>query len=673
MFWKQLFATRSIDDIKKDVTPKPGNGDKSEDPGLHRALGPIALTAMGIGAIIGSGIFVMTGRVAAQDAGPAVVLSFVVAGVGCLFAALCYAEFASMVPVAGSAYTYAYATLGELFAWIIGWDLILEYAMACACVASSWSKYLNELLLNVNELLFRGQAQWLQIPAHLSADPFSTPGAWFNLPALLITLAVTAVLVIGIRESARTNATLVAVKIGVVLFVIVAGIGFISSGNYKKPHGLRVLPEELLIPAQVKEVVEGEEHLEGKAAKERAKQVTEQAMAAYKLAQSEAVAKKMFEENELTKDEAEEMVQRAEQEYGPALPENDADKALVEKVLARAKEKAPAKATEKWGILGLMGLNQKLASIDDSVRSPFMPYGLAGIIFGASIVFFAYIGFDAVSTQAEEAIKPHRDVPIAILASLVICTLLYIGVAAVITGMVPYYEISSEAAVASAFRQKAGQGPGILRWAALFISVGALAGMTSVLMVSFLGQSRIFFAMARDRLLPSSIFATIHPRFRTPHRSTMLTGALIALVAALTPITKLEEMVNIGTLMAFVIVCAAVLLLRVRRPDLERHFRTPALFLMAPLGILVNLIMMLFLPLDTWIRLVVWLAVGLVIYFSYGQRHSRVGQGLRGLVPVFGFGGADGRDHSGALPLAPDAPANLDPFGEVNPQIKAKE
>ncbi|HEY7309690.1 MAG TPA: amino acid permease [Gemmataceae bacterium] len=650
MFWKQLFATKSLESITSDVTPEHGDGDKSkkpsERPGLHRALGPIALTAMGIGAIIGSGIFVMTGRVAAQDAGPAVVLSFVVAGVGCLFAALCYAEFASMVPVAGSAYTYAYATLGELFAWIIGWDLILEYAMACACVASSWSKYLNEFLL------FFG----LQVPAHLSADPFSTPGAWFNLPALLLTLAVTAVLVIGIRESARTNAILVTVKIGVVLFVIVAGIGFISSRNWNEvPPGERILPEELLIPAQVKEVVEGEEHLEGEAAKERAKRVTAQAMAAYKLAHRKAVAEQQFKENKITADEKEELFQQAEQEYGPALAQNGDDKALVEKVLARAKEKAPAKATDKWGILGLLGLNKKLELIDDSVRSPFMPYGLAGIIFGASIVFFAYIGFDAVSTQAEEARNPHRTVPIAILASLVICTLLYIGVAAVITGMVRYPEISSEAAVASAFRQKAGQGPGILRWAALLISVGALAGMTSVLMVSFLGQSRIFFAMARDRLLPPSIFATIHPRFRTPHRSTMLTGGLIALVAALTPITKLEEMVNIGTLMAFVIVCAAVMLLRIRRPDIPRHFRTPALFLMAPLGILVNLIMMLFLPLDTWIRLVVWLVVGLLIYFGYGQRHSIVGRGLRGLIPAFDFGSSNGLKDKHPQPSGSDA------------------
>jgi APA family basic amino acid/polyamine antiporter len=286
-----------------------------------------------------------------------------------------------------------------------------------------------------------------------------------------------------------------------------------------------------------------------------------------------------------------------------------------------------------------------------------MPYGLAGLIFGASIVFFAYIGFDAISTQAEEAKKPQRDVPLAILASLVLCTLLYIGVAAVITGMIPYPEISSEAAVAAAFRQRAAAGAnaGFLRWSALLIGIGALAGMTSVLMITFLSQARIFLAMARDRLLPPSIFAAIHPRFRTPHRSTMLTGAIIAVVAALTPITKLEEMVNIGTLMAFVIVCAAVLLLRIRRPAAERPFRTPWLYVVGPLGIVVNLIMMLFLPLDTWIRLVVWLAVGLTIYFTYGQSRSIIGQRLRGLIPAYSFSSTDGVSHKNSIKHSAEA------------------
>jgi amino acid transporter len=639
MFWKQLFATKSLEILQAEV--------KGENR-LRRVLGPVSLTALGVGAIIGAGIFVMSGRVAAQDAGPAVVLSFVVAGIGCLFAALCYAEFASMAPVAGSAYTYAYATLGELFAWIIGWDLVLEYAMACACVAASWSKYLNEFLL------FFG----LQVPAHLCADPFSTPGAWINLPALLITLMVTVILVIGIRESATTNAVLVAVKVGVVLFVLAAGIGFVSMRNWTEvPVTDRVLPEELLIPAQAKEVVEAKEHLSGEAAKTRTRQIADQALAAYKVGHRKEVAEQMFKEGRHSAAEAAAMAQQAEREYGAKLPRDAADKALVAEILTQAREKAPEKATDKWGVLGLMGLNRKLESIDDAVRSPFMPYGLAGIIFGASIVFFAYIGFDAISTQAEEAKKPQRDVPIAILASLVLCTLLYIGVAAVITGMMPYPEISSEAAVAAAFRQKAAgaANAGFLRWAALLISIGALAGMTSVLMITFLSQARIFLAMARDRLLPPGIFAAIHPRFRTPHRSTMLTGGLISLVAAFTPITKLEEMVNIGTLMAFVIVCAAVLLLRIRRPHAERPFRTPFLFVFGPLGIVVNLIMMLFLPLDTWIRLVVWLIVGLVIYFSYGMWHSVVGQRLSGLIPAFDFGISDGLTDKHSLPPGSEA------------------
>jgi amino acid transporter len=653
MFWKQLFATKSLEILQAEV--------KGENR-LRRVLGPISLTALGVGAIIGAGIFVMTGRVAAQDAGPAVVLSFVVAGFGCLFAALCYSEFASMAPVAGSAYTYAYATLGELFAWIIGWDLVLEYAMACACVAASWSKYLNEFLI------FFG----LQVPAYLCADPFSTPGALFNLPALLITLAVTAILVIGIRESATTNAILVAVKVGVVLFVLAAGIGFVSTRHWTEvPVTDRVMPEELLIPTEAKKVVEDDMHLGGEAAERIAKQ----ALAAYKLAHRKEVAEQMLKEGKHTAEEADRLVRDAEKEYRASLPKTDEDSKLVAEVLKRAKEKAPEQSTEKWGILGLLGLNQQLELIDDSVRSPFIPYGLAGIIFGASIVFFAYIGFDAISTQAEEAKHPQRDVPIAILASLVLCTLLYIGVAAVITGMVPYPEISEEAAVAAAFRQKAAGGGGFLSWAALLIAIGALAGMTSVLMITFLSQARIFLAMARDRLLPPGIFAAIHPRFRTPHRSTMLTGGVISLVAAFTPITDLEKMVNIGTLMAFVIVCAAVMILRVRRPQAHRPFRTPWLFVVGPLGILVNLIMMLFLPLATWFRLFGWLGLGLLIYFGYGRRHSIVGGRLRGLIPAFDFGTAatDGQAEDDALPLTADAPANLDPFSEVDPRIKTKE
>jgi APA family basic amino acid/polyamine antiporter len=552
MSWKQLFATKSLQTLQEEA-----HGEHR----LHRALGPIALTASGVGAIIGAGIFVMTGQVAAEYSGPAVVLSFVVAGIGCLFAALCYAEFAALAPVAGSAYTYAYTTLGELFAWIIGWNLVLEYAMACACVASSWSKYLNELLLTVFHR---------QLPAQLCNDPFSHPGAWFNLPSLFLTLMATVILVRGIRESAMTNSILVGIKLGVVLFVIVAGLAFVNRDNW------------IAVPVQ----------------------------------------------------------------------------------------EAPIQSKETLGLLGTLGLDRWLTSLDDSVRNSFMPFGLSGIIFGAAMVFFAYIGFDAVSTQAEEARRPQRDVPLAILASLVLCTCLYIGVAAVITGMVPYPEINTEAAVAAAFRQKSElvQSPlyqGLLRAAGGFISLGAIAGMASVLLITFLGQVRIFLAMARDGLLPPSIFAVVHPRFKTPHRSTILVGVAIAITAALTPIRVLEKMVNIGTLMAFVIVCVAVLVLRLRQPHIERPFRTPLLFVFGPLGILVNVTMMLFLPWKTWGAALVWMAAGLVLYFSYGWRHSSIGRRLNARVPSFASSSLDGLADKQPLPTHLEAlPPPHDSFHE---------
>jgi len=479
--------------------------------GLRRALGPVSLTALGIGAIIGSGIFVMTGRVAAEDAGPAVALSFIVAGLACALAALCYAELASMVPVAGSAFTYAQAALGEIFAWMIGWDLILEYAMSGACIASSWTHYLDELLrVSVG----------VRVPPALASDPFSTPGALINLPAVLIILLVTALLVVGIKESARANAGMVVVKVAVVLFVIAVGAVFVSKANIFD------------IPADARKPVED--------------------------------------------------------------------------------------AAAKWGMFSKLGIDRALVSIDNSTRSSFVPYGLSGVMLGASIVFFAYLGFDCVSTHAEEALKPRRDIPIAILASLVICTVLYVAVAWVLVGMDPYPTIDTHAAAASAFRKRAEASGGsvFLRGAAFLIALGALAGMTSVLLVTFLGQARIFLAMARDGLLPQSVFGAVHPRFKTPHRSTILTGVVSALVAGFTPITKLEEMVNIGTLLAFSVVCIAVLVLRKTRPEEARSFRTPVVWIVAPLGVTVNLIMMMFLPVDTWIRLVVWMAIGFAIYFG---------------------------------------------------------
>jgi APA family basic amino acid/polyamine antiporter len=606
MLWNQLFAKKSLDALLEEA--------KGENR-LRRILGPIGLTSLGIGAIIGAGIFVMTGRAAAQDAGPAIILSYVVAGIGCAMAALCYAEFAAMAPVAGSAYTYAYATLGELLAWIIGWDLILEYAMACACVASSWSKYLNQFLKD---------CALPQVPDFLIHDPFSgDPGTWFNLPAALIIILCTVVLVIGIRESATTNAILVGIKVGVVLFVIAVGIMYIDPKNWTSiPVTERLMPEEALILKNAADVVGKEEKLTGTALGERVKQIKAMALAEFRATTTPE--------------------RRAQLEA--ELPKKPADKTLVAKLIKLAEEEAPAMRNEKWGILALLGLDRQLSAIDDSFRTPFTPYGFSGIMLGAAIVFFAYIGFDSISTHAEEAIRPQRDVPFGILASLIVCTILYITVSAVITGMVPYPQIDQNAAIASAFSEK-GEQQGqnlLLRMSAVLIAAGGLAGMTSVLLITFLSQARIFLAMARDGLLPPSIFGAVHERFRTPHRSTMLTGGIIAVVAAFTPITKLEEMVNIGTLMAFVIVCAAVLLLRMRRPDAERPFRAPALFLVAPFGIAINAVMMLFLPIDTWLRLVVWLVVGLAIYFTYGLSRSTVGRQLRGLIPA-GWPTADGK------------------------------
>jgi amino acid transporter len=769
MLFKQLFAKKSLETLLAEA--------KGENR-LRRILGPISLTSLGIGAIIGSGIFVMTGRVAAQDAGPAIMLSFVVAGIGCLFAALCYAEFASMAPVAGSAYTYAYATLGELLAWIIGWDLVLEYAMACAVVAAGWAQYLNKFL---------SVLKIPPIPEYLCNDPFSEPTAWFNFPAFLITIIVTIILVIGIRESATTNAVLVAVKVGVVLFVIFAGIAFVKVADMvanwtSVPVTERIYAEDIEIPKLVEADIqkgtltrkEAEERIrllrdqidkvrsdgtlatdrknekeielieafyeetgrlpereakkrarllsanvlalakmdrdtkgltgEAKEAKEAAlkeelktSQIREKEMAldagvaakrkehdaglAAEMQKLDAEVKsgkittaqekealekaqdKMY--DELAKAEADadkelgKVIEEAEKhgEKNRFLPLTPEDEQVARKLLAKFQPVIDKKKTAKWGILGLMGVNKWLEQIDDSVRSPFAPYGLGGIIFGASLVFFAYIGFDAISTHSEEAVKPQRDVPIGILASLFICTILYIAVAAVLTGMVSYKDINPKAAVASAFTIKAEEkgGSGVLSLSALLISTGALAGLTSVLLITFLSQARIFLAMARDRLLPPAVFGAIHPRFRTPHLATMLTGGIISLVAAFTPISDLEEMVNIGTLMAFVIVCGAVLLLRIQRPNAERPFRTPLLWVVAPAGILVNLLMMLFLPFATWMRLVVWLVIGLVIYFSYGLRNSTVGQQLKSLVPQLANGPIVADEKGAKMPVDSDA------------------
>jgi APA family basic amino acid/polyamine antiporter len=629
MLRKQLFARKSLERLL---------GEMEGDNRLRRVLGPIALTSLGVGAIIGAGIFVTTGETAANRAGPAVMLSYAVAGFGCALAALCYAEFAAMVPVAGSAYTYAYATLGELFAWIIGWDLILEYAMSCGVLAADWTKYFNVFL----EVFFR----W-RVPEYLSSDPFSTQGAWLSLPAVLIMALTTIVLVIGIREAATTNALMVIIKVGVVLFVIGVGVWYINPSNwtgippkYRKPTDVPELLERY--PEAGRLVTDGEHRFQsGKSLLEQYPQIAEIVTRTVRddiraLPRVDELRRRPDLARFLPQDELARFLQQKDPTKisGRQLLESHPD--MAEAIAERVKSeinKLPS-LEEKWGMIGLLGVNRKLEALDDRVRSPFFPYGVSGIMVAAAAVFFAYIGFDSISTHSEEAKKPQRDVPIGILSSLILCSLLYFGVSAVITGMEPYPVIDPDAAVAEAFHRLSLQQDSLaLRLSAGLIATGALAGMTSVILITLLSQARIFLAMARDGLLPK-MFGAVHPRFRTPHLSTMITGGILCVVTAVTPIDLLFNMVNIGTLLAFAIVCAAVLLLRIRRPDAHRPFRCQAVYLIAPLGIVVNLLMMLFLPIETWLRLAGWLVLGLLIYFFYGRYHSIIGKELRGPWPA---------------------------------------
>lgn len=640
MRWKQLFGKKTLEAL---------HAEAAGENRLRRVLGPISLTSLGVGAIIGAGIFVITGRVAAEDAGPAIILSFMVAALACALAAFCYAEFASMAPVAGSAYTYAYATMGEIFAWIIGWDLILEYALSAATVSSAWSEYLNKFL----EVTLG--KEWT-VPQYLSSDPFSHPGAWFNLPAVFILAVVTTILVIGIRESAFSNTVMVVLKLGVVLFVIAVGVWFINPANYTEiPATERKQLQDIRLPTEAHVYVKNEQEMlkiaegwvERYAKDAKVKQITivpsapEKSTGTAKVPvltvkptkDSEARADKLARQAvaqfrmELAKNSGDaEFLKRTEEKFAKDLPQTDQEKEIIQGLIAEVNKHISKEETAKWGMMATLGINRSLAQVDNAVRSNFLPYGFSGMMLGAALVFFAFIGFDSISTHAEEAVRPSRDVPIGILTSLILCTVLYIGVAAVITGMVPYPSIDTKAAVAAAFSDRAHMTDSpVLHAASALIALGALAGMTSVLLITFLSQARIFLAMARDGLVPRGIFGAIHPKFRTPHISTMLTGSLMAVVAAFTPIHILEQMVNIGTLFAFTVVCAAVLILRIRRPDAPRPFRCPILFVVAPLGIAVNVILMLFLPVDTWMRLVVWLLIGLVLYFTFGIRHSHLG------------------------------------------------
>jgi APA family basic amino acid/polyamine antiporter len=471
-----LFTTKSIDALRADA----------ESNTLRRALGPLNLTTLGIGSIIGTGIFVLTGTAASQNAGPALIISMIIAGVGCAFAGLCYAEFAAMIPVAGSAYTYAYATMGELLAWIIGWDLILEYALATATVAVGWSGYFRSLLADAG----------VRIPAALSGAPGETvtiAGAaaghgMINLPAAIIVLVVSGLLVIGIRQSANTNTALVIIKFFVLVIFVVAGAAYVNVNNLK-----------------------------------------------------------------------------------PFVPPN---------------------------------------------TGSFGHFGWSGVLRGAGVMFFAYIGFDAVSTTAQEAKNPQRDMPIGILASLAICTVLYIAVAIVLMGIVAYPKLNVADPLAVGIDATG------LRWFSPVIKVSALFGLFSTMLVTLIGQTRIFFSMSRDGLLPT-VFQRVHPTFRTPHISTMLTGSVVAIAAALLPINVLSILVSMGTLLAFVLVSLGILILRKTAPELERPFRTPWLPWVPILATLFCLAQMASLPVQTWVRLVIWLVIGLSIYFLYGRQHAQ--------------------------------------------------
>ena len=472
-----LMTRKSVDDIVR--------GGEASAHKLSKSLGPFSIMAMGIGAIIGAGIFVLTGTAAAQYAGPSIMLSFVLGGVACGFVGLCYAELAAMLPVSGSCYTYTYATLGEVFAWMIGWDLVLEYAMGAATVAVGWSGYVVSILKNIG----------IVVPPQFAAAPGtevtladgSTATAIINLPAPLIIAALTAMLVLGTKESARLNNIMVAIKLAVVVAFIAVGAFFVSTANWH-----------------------------------------------------------------------------------PFIPDNTGE---------------------------------------------FGHFGYSGILRGSAVVFFAFIGFDAVSCAAQEARDPQRDMPIGILGSLVVCTALYIAVAAVLTGLVPYADLNVSDPIA--------KGVDVIgaTWFAILVKIGALTGLTTVILVLLYGQSRIFFTMSEDGLLPR-LFAQVHPTLNTPYRSQIMIGVIVAIVAALVPIGILGEMVSIGTLFAFILVCGSVIYLRRSDARVKRPFKVPGVPVVPILGILFCLLLMSGLPIFTWLRLLIWMAIGIAIYFLYGRHHS---------------------------------------------------
>ena len=506
-----LFRLKPIAQLIKEAS--------SNEHGLKRALTATNLTALGIGAIIGAGIFVLTGQAAAQYAGPAIVISFIISGLACAFAGLCYAEFAAMIPISGSAYTYSYATLGEFIAWIIGWDLILEYLFAASTVAVGWSGYVVSLLTQIGinippQFTAASGMELIQVPANIpgidsgwfpktaqiadflfkqgvSIDALPNITAVINIPAMLIIAILTVLLIIGIKESANFNNVMVFIKVSVIILFIALGFAFIKTANLH-----------------------------------------------------------------------------------PFVPAN----------------------TGTWG-----------------------QFGLSGILRASAVIFFAYIGFDAVSTAAQEAKNPQRDMPIGILTSLSISTILYILVAIVLTGMVSYKFLNVPAPIALAVDAMGSN----FSWLRIIIKIAAIAGLSSVILVMLLGQPRIFHTMSKDGLLPP-VFSKVHKKFGTPYVSSIATGIVAMILAGVLPISTLGELVSIGTLLAFIIVCISIIVLRKTRPDITRPFRTPWVPLVPILGIVICLSQMLALPLDTWIRLIVWFAIGMVIYFAYGRRKSKL-------------------------------------------------